>query len=330
MHSAPRWISGRLLEHFSKHGLEVELVKRVLPGSFDVKSYERSSFDSVRNYEFHFTATTPDRKPHKADYFLGSKSLLSITSHEKRPVLKTHFPIGAEGKKACNMLGDLPEEIRTIHGLRELYIRIKSERYIISSDKYNYLSEVLNKLVTKEADYINKYCFNSQRESSVLSTVKKWFFIDFPILDNLEGHCPNLNLKSLHYKLSDDSTLLEELAGEVRLLSCAVEAERLLDGVSLIPESCDKAFSIFRHFIILLETAHQLLLLPKEKQTLNNSNTISGIAKAIFKNYNSSLKRDYKRSFRSYFENWKKSETNSEISACSMSISQILKHLGHA
>ena len=302
-------------------------MKRVLSGSFDVTSYERSSIDLLKKYEFHFVGTTPDRKPLKSGYYLGPKSLLSITTHEKRRILKTHFPIGAEGNEACNLLGGFPEEVRTMHGLRELYIRIRSGRYIITSDNHNKLSEILNTLVIKESDYINKYCINAPTDSSALNTVKKWFIIDSPMF---EDRCPNLNLKSLHHKILKDSHLLEELAGEIRLLSCGVESERLLGGVSLIPDSCDKAFSIFRHFILLLETAHQLFLLPQEEQILDSRNTISGIAKYIFKHYNSSHKRDYQRSFRGYFENWIKGTSCSGESQCSTSIKQILQHLGHA
>ena len=330
--SKAAWGRGGLLQHFLKHGEEVSLIRGGVPG-WDEDLYDWSARDSLKNPLANFIGTTADRSPELFKYFLDYKSLISITIDKSGPMLKTHFPLGTEGKSDCGFLGTFPEEVKTIHGLRELYIRIRSGRYIVPSGNKVKAAAILKELIEKEVQFIQKNETKGLSDTPATTRTKENFLVDYSMYhQSNDGSTPS-EWAALNSELSTDQVLISSFAMDAQNLMTGDAKDRLFshEGYS-IPKTCDKAFSTFAYFAIAFEKAAIIESLdsPPEWAIGIKGEVMNVIARYLRSHYQSAPRSDYRKSLRSYFEKWSKNIALHQNSIVLKTIKLTLSSVHHA
>lgn len=329
--SRANWGAGRLKDHFLKHGQEVSLIRGGVKG-WDEELYDRSARDSLRSPISHFLGTTTDRSAEFSEYFLDSKSLISITIDKSGLILKTHFPLGTEGSSECKMLGAFPEEVKTIHGLRELYIRLRSGRYIVPSSNKAKAASILKELVEMEIQVIQKNKVKGLFKFPACTRVKEYFLVDYAIYKQSTGVSVPTEWADLYSELCMDQALISSFAMDAQNLVTGAEKDRLIYEGFSIPQKCDKAFSTFAYFAVAFEKAAIIESLdsPPEWAIVFKGKVLSGIARYLLTHYKSAVRTDYRKSLRSYFEKWSRNVAIPENSNALKMIKLTLSSVQHA
>jgi hypothetical protein len=175
------WSSKRgLQEHWRKHGREVALVREPSKAPYwSEHHYAKSSEDTFKH------PCREERMTHKDDcasgppahYSLDKNSLLTISDQQNECRIITHFPLGAFGNEGAKWLGELPEEMKEVHGLRCLYRRIRARLYVHSGRAEKVVIEQLERIVSAEIECIDRLRSTSTGEQ--VSWLKTCLVVDW-------------------------------------------------------------------------------------------------------------------------------------------------------
>ena len=106
-----------------------------------------------------------------------TNSLLTISAAENEGRIITHFPLGAFGNEGAKWLGELPEEMKELHGLRCLYRRIRARLYVHRGSTEKVGGEQLKRIVSTEIKCIERLRSTSTAEQ--VNWLKTCFVMDW-------------------------------------------------------------------------------------------------------------------------------------------------------